>query len=239
MTDNPWVEFEKGTDDRETTLTGVEVARAAYKAGFPVEELVTAVAVSRRESAWKPGIVGTVNPASPDYGLWQISGLWHPNLLNRYQWDDPVENAKMAKILYDQARKRHGDDMGWQPWHTWTSGNYKVYLNEAAQAVDQFLKEQVAEKKAKESKKEKVNMFTAKFVKDTVERAVKTFAQAALAYLVTSGVTGLLEVDLVTTLSVAGFATLASVLTSVVSAGVGDHESASLVVATEELPPAR
>lgn len=63
---------------------------------------------------------------------------------------------------------------------------------------------------------------------DVVERAVKTFAQAAVAVL-TSGVFGLLDVDWLTLVSVAGLAALVSVLTSVASGSVTKGESASLV----------
>lgn len=48
------------------------------------------------------------------------------------------------------------------------------------------------------------------------ERAVKTFAQAALAAIGTDAI-GLLDVDWVTILSVAGLATVLSLLTSVLT----------------------
>lgn len=60
------------------------------------------------------------------------------------------------------------------------------------------------------------------------ERALKTFAQAALAMLTGDGL-GVLSVDWGDILSVAALATVASVLTSVASAGVGPTGSASLV----------
>ena len=66
---------------------------------------------------------------------------------------------------------------------------------------------------------------------DTVERAVKTFAQAAVAVL-TSNVVGLLDVDFVTLASVSGLAALVSVLTSIASGQVGG-KGASLVVDAE------
>ena len=53
---------------------------------------------------------------------------------------------------------------------------------------------------------------------DTVDRAVATFAQTAVAAL-TAGVTGLLEVDWAQGASVAGLAALVSVLTSVAFRG--------------------
>lgn len=67
---------------------------------------------------------------------------------------------------------------------------------------------------------------------DTVERAVKTFAQAAVAVL-TSNVVGLLDVDFVTLASVAGLAAVISVLTSIASGQIGGS-GASLVVDAEE-----
>lgn len=70
-------------------------------------------------------------------------------------------------------------------------------------------------------------MFTRNFVRQAIERAVKTAAQSALALLVVGG--GLLDVDWTQVASVAGLAAVASVLTSVVGAGVGQPDSPSLV----------
>jgi len=79
-------------------------------------------------------------------------------------------------------------------------------------------------------------MFTATFWKDATERAIKTAAQAILALFGTT-ITGILEVDPVQTFSVAALAAVGSVLTSIVSSGVGDRESASLVSpAATDLP---
>lgn len=72
------------------------------------------------------------------------------------------------------------------------------------------------------------------FWADTVERAIKTFAQACVAVL-TSNVVGLLNVDYRTLFSVAGLAAVVSVLTSLASGQVGNTESASLVVEAKEL----
>jgi len=63
-------------------------------------------------------------------------------------------------------------------------------------------------------------MFTKAYARSTLERALKTFAQALLATLTASG-TGLLDSDWVGALSLAGMATVLSVLTSVGSAGIG------------------
>lgn len=54
---------------------------------------------------------------------------------------------------------------------------------------------------------------TSAFWKGAAERAIKTFAQALLGVLM-GGASGLLDVDWVAALSVAGLATVGSVLTS-------------------------
>ena len=71
------------------------------------------------------------------------------------------------------------------------------------------------------------------FVKDALERSIKTFAQTAVAIL-TAGATGLFTVNYIDLLSVAGLAALVSILTSIGSATIGDTQSASLVVETKE-----
>ncbi|MCG3096705.1 holin [Lactococcus petauri] len=75
-------------------------------------------------------------------------------------------------------------------------------------------------------------MFNQTFLKDTAERAVKTFAQS-LAAVLTAGATGVLDVDWMNALSVSLLATLVSVLTSLGSGYVGD-DSASAVKLNKE-----
>jgi|TARA_R110000796_G_scaffold24649_1_gene69983 hypothetical protein len=60
-------------------------------------------------------------------------------------------------------------------------------------------------------------MFTKDFWSYSSERALKTFAQTAIAYLGTSEVLGLFSVDYTALFSLAGGAALLSVLTSIVS----------------------
>jgi hypothetical protein len=72
-------------------------------------------------------------------------------------------------------------------------------------------------------------MWTALFWKATAERALKTFAQSFVA-TIGIGATDLLNIGWQQALSVAGLATLISVLTSLASAKLsGDPESPSLV----------
>ena len=69
---------------------------------------------------------------------------------------------------------------------------------------------------------------------DATERAIKTFAQAAVAIL-TADAVGLIGVDYIQLASIAGLASVVSLLTSIASGGVGSTDSASLVVDTTEI----
>lgn len=71
-------------------------------------------------------------------------------------------------------------------------------------------------------------MFTKSFWKDALERAIKTTAQSILALWAT-GATGVLDVDWVNSLSVAGLAFIMSILTSVGGVNAGDKGTASFV----------
>lgn len=71
-------------------------------------------------------------------------------------------------------------------------------------------------------------MWTVAFWRQAVERAVKTAAQAGLAFFVV-GQTDLLGLDWQVVLSGAGVAAVASVLTSLASAPFGPVDSPSLV----------
>lgn len=74
---------------------------------------------------------------------------------------------------------------------------------------------------------------TRTFLTDTAERAAKTFAQALVAVLTVQGVSGILDVDWLRALSVAGLAALVSFLTSVASYKVGNSGTASLTDVVE------
>lgn len=75
-------------------------------------------------------------------------------------------------------------------------------------------------------------MWTGTFWKQALERALKTFAQAALALLAGDGI-GVLDVNWGTVASVGALAAVASILTSIVSAPAGEPDSPSLV----DIPP--
>jgi hypothetical protein len=71
-------------------------------------------------------------------------------------------------------------------------------------------------------------MWTASFWKQGAERALKTFAQVMVTFLVV-GETGFLDVDWTQAASVSGVAAVASVLTSLASAPFGQEDSPSIV----------
>lgn len=72
-------------------------------------------------------------------------------------------------------------------------------------------------------------MLSKTFWKDLAERAVKTFAQTLLAVLAVG--VPIWEMDWVSALGIAAGATVLSALTSVASAGAGNHDTASLIAA--------
>jgi hypothetical protein len=71
-------------------------------------------------------------------------------------------------------------------------------------------------------------MWSASFWKQSAERALKSFAQGLLAAL-GSGATGLLNVGWQQAFSFAALTAVLSVLTSIVSSGVGPDDGPSLV----------
>jgi hypothetical protein len=75
-------------------------------------------------------------------------------------------------------------------------------------------------------------MFTVSWLKDAAERAIKTFAQSALATL-GLGTLDVLTVNWVGVVSIGAGAALISVLTSVASEPVGVGGTASLTKAVE------
>jgi hypothetical protein len=71
-------------------------------------------------------------------------------------------------------------------------------------------------------------MFTLKFWKDSGERAIRTAAQALLA-LWAVDISGVLELDPLQAASVAGFAAVTSILTSLVASAKGDKGTPAFV----------
>ena len=129
----------------KTRLTPEQVAYYAYNAGFRGEDLVKAVAISKRESGWVPNIHGSDRPQSEysgDRGLWQINYVHDDGMMRngiyskRTDLFDPQVNANAAYQLYAQAG---GTFKAWTAASGgWTEGGNPLYgtnVDEARAAV--------------------------------------------------------------------------------------------------------
>lgn len=112
-------------------VTDARIALAALRAGFPADEIGTAVAVAIAESDGNPLAIG-VNPPhdgfpqTKDHGLWQLNSYWNPGLFTKYDWRDVDQNGKMAKAVWDDFVRADGE--GWRGWATYNSSRYARYL---------------------------------------------------------------------------------------------------------------
>lgn len=87
---------------------GIDVARAAHRAGFPDAELVTAVAVAWAESSFNATAVANEPNGSKSYGLWQINSVHGYAEISNGQWTDPNVNAQLALRVWKSQ--------GWNAW---------------------------------------------------------------------------------------------------------------------------
>lgn len=108
-------------------LSGQQVVKAAYAAGFRGDDLVIAAAVAKAESQWNPLAKNSNTNGSTDYGLFQINSV-HEAILSRGDWRNPADNARMAYQVWSDAGQR------WGPWVTFWKGTYKQYVQEALNA---------------------------------------------------------------------------------------------------------
>jgi hypothetical protein len=103
-------------------LSDAQIATAAANAGFPANEIGTAVAVALAESGGRTDAVNYNHDQwnSRDLGTWQINDHYHSDLLAGGTWSNPQDNARMALSVWKGG--------GWSRWTTYTSGAYFVYL---------------------------------------------------------------------------------------------------------------
>ena len=103
-------------------LTPQQIAGYAKAAGFPQNEIPTAVAVALAESGGNPAAVNRANTnGSVDYGLFQINTV-HGPLLTQGDKFDPAANARMAFTVWSRAGNK------WTPWSVYKSGSYRAFM---------------------------------------------------------------------------------------------------------------
>jgi hypothetical protein len=99
-------------------IPDAEIAAAARAAGFT--DIATAVAIALAESGGDPTKRPRNSNGSYDHGLWQINSV-HRDILTRGNWQNPTDNARMAKAVYDDAK-------GWTPWVVYKTQKYRLFL---------------------------------------------------------------------------------------------------------------
>lgn len=135
-------------------LSGTEVARLAFNAGFDSENdsLATAVAIAgwdgspvSAESGGDPNAVGDTTLVTskwgPSIGLWQIRSLRNPTafggvdrLRDAAKLRDPVYNAETARAIYLDRGKSFRD------WSVYTTQIYRANLPRARELAVEMLR---------------------------------------------------------------------------------------------------
>ncbi|WP_158550882.1 transglycosylase SLT domain-containing protein [Geodermatophilus sp. TF02-6] len=111
-------------------------AKAASRAGFTGNRLVTAVAVGMAESGCNPTAYHANGPTkgcsqgSVDRGLWQINNCYHPSVSKSCAYD--------AQCNANAAYRISSGGATWRPWAAYNNGRYKAYLAQAKTAVDRL-----------------------------------------------------------------------------------------------------
>lgn len=123
-----------------TTLADADVIFLLQKVGFPVASFSVMTAIAHAESGFRTDAIGDkdlTEKGECSVGLWQINyrpsrdvtgGPRDPTLNLQ-----PLHNAQAAFMISSSGTR-------FSPWSTYTNGAYKKYFNEAAAAVQQFLK---------------------------------------------------------------------------------------------------
>lgn len=99
-------------------LTDSQIAGYAKGAGFPANEIATAVAIALAESNGRTDAINRNNSnGSVDRGLWQINSVHDKLPGDRF---NPADNARLAYQIWKNG--------GWRAWSTYKSGRYRAYL---------------------------------------------------------------------------------------------------------------
>jgi len=108
-----------------TRLNAQQIAGYAKAAGFPPGEIATATAVALAESGGETTATNNKNTnGSIDYGLWQINTV-HGSLLNQGDKFNPLDNARMALVVWQRAGNK------WTPWTVYKTSAYRTHMGAA------------------------------------------------------------------------------------------------------------
>lgn len=113
------------------TGQAAQIAQMARNAGFPEGAIADVVAIALAESSGHADAThhNSDSHGSIDYGLMQINGYWHPDLMQQYNWADPQQNLDMAYQVWKDAGG------SFSPWSTYNSGAYQNYLTQGSAAA--------------------------------------------------------------------------------------------------------
>ena len=130
-----------GSSRSGSSLSGEQIAQMAYNAGFRGDDLVSVVAISKRESGWKPtAFNGNRATGDVSYGLMQINmiGDMGPARLAQFGIDspdqlfDPQTNLNAAYTLYS----RSGNTLRAWGGYKGLSNTFSTNMAEAQQVVE-------------------------------------------------------------------------------------------------------
>jgi Lysozyme like domain len=111
-------------------LSPHEIAYVVKTVPWAIPEQRIAIAVALAESGGDTDIIARSETGASignrDHGLWQISGRWHGEKLQRsLNWRNPYENAKIAYEIFLASNRT------WTPWAVFNSKAYEKYLPDA------------------------------------------------------------------------------------------------------------
>jgi hypothetical protein len=108
---------------RGHSISHAEISALALTIAPEHAEIMFAICLA--ESGGDPYAISSTG----DYGLWQINRAAHADLFVHHRWQNPVDNAAMARSVY---MGRGGGTTGLQAWSTYTNGAYKAHLRQAS-----------------------------------------------------------------------------------------------------------
>ncbi|MGH2904107.1 MAG: hypothetical protein ACRDK7_11070, partial [Solirubrobacteraceae bacterium] len=115
-------------------LTLAQLEQYDLQAGWPAQLVPTAAAIEEAESSGDPSAVGpSWNGDAGSWGLFQIQTGAHPDLVAQYGEalkSDPLAESKAGLAVYQGSGS-------FNPWSTYTGGQYQKYLPDAQAAVGQ------------------------------------------------------------------------------------------------------